>query len=648
MKAAGILFLSPAGNALFLKRAATAPDFAGFWDFPAGGIEGTETAEQAALRETKEEIGFVPDGQRILLTRTRSSSVTIGMAAAMPVGSNGAPAMLPCVDGAPAASLPPDTDFTTFLQRVDEEFVPEINDEHVGWAWAPIESPPQLVHPGCAIALARITMNELDIARAIADGRLVSPQRYENVMLAAIRITGTDVAYRIKGNEFAYRNPDNYLNEEFLARCNGLPVLYLRRTGSRKDGFHPKSAVLDSEEFAERVVGSIFLPYIAGDEVWGIAKIYDDAAASDLEDKKLSTSPSVFFRDASVNSKLKLENGSTLLIEGKPTVLDHVTLCEQGVWDKGGEPTGVRSESRGDSAMTDEEKKAAEEKAKKDAEEAETKKKADEAEAKKKADEDEAKKKADADAGTQLDKTLKGIADSLGSMHKRMDSFEMKDKARDDAEQARKDAEEAEKRKAGDPEQLKADKAKKDAEDKEAEEKAKKDATDKEEKAKADSADIRKRIDEVAGLIPKSIGDADYHALVDAQARADDIYAPFGKQAPRPQAGETVQLYERRVVREMKQHSPTWKGVDLAASSAFADDAGFGVIRDQVYRESKATGMSPATVAAGELREVKKQSGGHTIIEFVGAPSVWMNDIAGHVKLKATGAWKDDSIRERR
>ena len=75
----------------------------------------------------------------------------------------------------------PLVDFTTFLMRVPEEFAPKLNDEHDGWAWSPLATPPEPLHPGCRIALERLAMNELDVARAIADGRLASPQRYENV-----------------------------------------------------------------------------------------------------------------------------------------------------------------------------------------------------------------------------------------------------------------------------------------------------------------------------------------------------------------------------------------------------------------------------------------------------------------------------------
>jgi 8-oxo-dGTP pyrophosphatase MutT (NUDIX family) len=637
-KAAGILFTSINGNALFLKRGPGAPDFPGFWDFPGGGQEGAETAEQTALRETREEIGFIPEGDRKLHTRTKGSSAL--QAAGGGLGTVSAPPVADAVPATPgvgpngAAILMPSVDFTTFLQKVTNEFVPELDGEHVGYSWSPIDSPPEPLHPGCRVALDRISMNELGVARAIADGRLTSPQRYgtpaAGVTLFAIRITGTDVAYRRKIDEFVHRNPDNYLNPEFLARCNGLPVIYM----------HPKTSLLNSEEFSERVVGSIFLPYIAGDEVWGVAKIYDDEVAQEMEDEELSTSPAVYFHDMTVNTKLTTEDGRKVFIEGDPSLLDHVAVCKRGVWDKLGVPSGIRSESREDSAMTEAEQAAAD-KAKKDAEEAEAKKKADaEAEAKTKADA-EAKAKADAEGGVQLDKVLSKMDAFCDSMSKRMDAVEASEKERKDAEEKRKADAEEEARKKGDPEQIKADKAKKDAEEA-AEAKKKADAEEAEKaKAKADSDEVRKKVDALAAQLPKRMDDKDYAAVIDAQFRADDVFQDFGLRAPRPLEGETKPLYDRRIARMLKDHSPLLKNVDLAA---FADDAAFEPILAQIFKDAKVAAMNPTALPDGGLRMITKKSGGHEINTFVGKPDAWMGQFAGPVRQNVTGFKQENRV----
>ncbi|WP_254661810.1 hypothetical protein [Burkholderia sp. CCA53] len=62
---------------------------------------------------------------------------------------------------------------------------------------------------------------ELDVAKAIRDGELSSPQQYENVWLFDLRITGTGTSYRTEHDEFVYRPPENFLTEEFRERCYG-------------------------------------------------------------------------------------------------------------------------------------------------------------------------------------------------------------------------------------------------------------------------------------------------------------------------------------------------------------------------------------------------------------------------------------------
>jgi hypothetical protein len=89
----------------------------------------------------------------------------------------------------------------------------------------------------------------------------------------------------------------------------------------------------------------MFLPYTKGDEVWGIAKIYDRKAQIAVNDFELSTSPSVVFRDTKVNYSIEMEDGSNLLVEGNPSFVDHLAICEKGVWDKGGDASGIRIDS---------------------------------------------------------------------------------------------------------------------------------------------------------------------------------------------------------------------------------------------------------------------------------------------------------------
>ena len=594
VNAAGVMFLTPDKQVLFLQRG-PGGDHEGEWCFPGGGMEEGEGPLECAKRETDEETGHMPDVPCVLFARRRRDGI----------------------------------DFTTYLCRITTPYIPTLNSESSGYSWAPASNPPEPLHPGCRIALARLEMDELAIARAIRDGELTSPQHYENIALFALRITGTKTSYRKKLDEYVYRPPEHYLTEEFLNRSNGLTVVWE----------HPKTNVLDSREFAERVVGAVVLPYIVGDEVWGIAKIYDAKAAELMESEQLSTSPAVVFRDPGVNSKLELEDGSTLLIEGKPSLLDHLAICEKGVWDKGGEPSGVKTDIRGDTdvaEMTEKEK-------------ADAAAKADQAKA------DQAKADAAKRADEKLDKMLThldSIQKHCDSLSSRMDAFEEKEKkadaakadaAKTDAEKeeekkkadaAKRDAMTEDEKKKADAEEAKAkevaaDKAKKDAEEEEKKKadaaKAKADA-EMEEKKKADAVkadaarsddldDIRQSLDKInKKLEPRS--DDEQSKFGDAQARADSVFSGFGMRAPRPLDGESLLGYRRRLVGQVKPHSPRWKDIDI---NAIIDSAAFGVMEGQVYADADQAALHPADVPGSALREIKRQdTTGRQISTFVG------------------------------
>jgi 8-oxo-dGTP pyrophosphatase MutT (NUDIX family) len=100
--AAGILFLSPQGRVLLLQRSQEG-DMPGLWALPGGKIEDGETAAQAALRETFEETGYR-------------------------AGTAGEEHCRRIRD---------DVDYTTFLRKIDDEFLPKLNDEHVAYGWVP-------------------------------------------------------------------------------------------------------------------------------------------------------------------------------------------------------------------------------------------------------------------------------------------------------------------------------------------------------------------------------------------------------------------------------------------------------------------------------------------------------------------------------
>ncbi|HGG2220442.1 TPA: DUF2213 domain-containing protein, partial [Escherichia coli] len=231
--------------------------------------------------------------------------------------------------------------------------------------------------------LAQQALNETDVAALIADGTLSSPQYFYNMWMFAIRVTGTGVTWRSADQEMTFRNPDDYLTPEFLQRVAGVPLIWL----------HPEKRTLDSDEFSKRVIGTLTNAWVADKgEVWAVARVYDAEAAEIMATRQLSTSPTVKFSEVAQSI---IVDGQPLLVEPSPELLDHVAICEQGVWDKLLAPTGVKSDSIPEEAeKMDEEKivalinkaidarlaKADEEKeakAKADAEEAAKKEKAD-------------------------------------------------------------------------------------------------------------------------------------------------------------------------------------------------------------------------------------------------------------------------------
>lgn len=618
--AAGVMFVCK-GAALFLKRS-NEGDHAGEWCFPGGKLEGDETPEEAAVRECKEEIGKFPKGDRKLHTVTRMRTPPAIVNSVPVPGADTGAATIETVplDAAPVTTVI----FSTFIQVVEEEFIPTLDHEHVGYAWAPLLDPPQPLHPGVQISINKFGWHELDIARAMVRGELTSPQYYENVALFLIRITGTGFSYRGGLKEHVYRYPDEYLTQDFIDRCQGLPVIMQ----------HPESKTLNTEEFRERSLGSVVVPFITNnepqlglpmDEVWGVGKIYDMEAAKLMAEEKLSTSPGVVFRNRNGMGRITFEDGAKLSVEDAPTLLDHIAVCPNGVWDKGQQPNGIVSETAtGDSTMptkTDAAKADGEKDMKDDAAQADA-------------------SKVDGEPDKLLSKldsvmdAVRGVADACSNLSKRMDSMEedrKADKARADA--AKKDEDKEEK-----DDTSKKDAAKKDGDDKD-EDGAKKTAADskkdgededKEDAAKVDNADIRSQIADMSARFDKmeassrGRSDAEADAMADIQSRADSVFQSLGMKAPRPMDGEQQMPYRRRLLKMLQPHSEAWKGVDLTVMSA--DSAAFTNVETHIFNDAQAAAKDPGKIGAGKLVEsVSFDGAGRKIRTFHGDPNVWLD-----------------------
>lgn len=620
IRAAGVMLLC-GSRALFVRRADT-----GEWAFPGGHIEDGETAEEAAERELREELGPSPHGKPRLLTRRVKDGI----------------------------------DFTTFVAKVEDEFIPTLDAEHTAWCWADLSGAPQPLHPGVMVALARLDADELGVAHLMAAGELVSPQKIGGFWLWKLRITGTGMAWRsaekdkdgkvTRGEEFAWRDQSLYLTPEFLARCNGLPVTFIHSDGKT-----------DSKEWAQRAVGTVFVPFIENDEIWSISKIYDDAANDLLMNEQFSTSPTVFFGPEGSGTKIEVD-GETLLIENKPALLDSIALVPLGVWDKGGPAAGIvnhnldtqeahqmAEEGKQDAAKMDAKLDAimdslksahsrmdameADAKSRKDAEEAEAKEREEREDKTRKdaAHRDSARK--DRFGKRKDGESYKAYCDRHDADEKAMCDAMCKDgadekEARDAARKDRKDAEEAEmredetfaewaKEEEGESEHKDKKDARKDGEDKPKEEEMKPDA-----RHDAQDAEIASLKSQIAALTTRftPVSADDRNALASAQSRADGVAGLFGTRASPPIPGEAPIEYRRRLANDFKKHSARYKDKNLGS----LDGDMLGLVEEQIYADAASAARSDSRATAGALIPIREpDETGRMITRWTGDSMAW-------------------------
>jgi 8-oxo-dGTP pyrophosphatase MutT (NUDIX family) len=116
VNAVGVWFYAVnTGRYLYLMR--DDPKHPGAWGLPGGKIDPGETLIEAINRECQEELGFVPEFMRLVPIEKFTT-----------------------VDGAFA--------YHTFYCSVEQEFVPKLNHEHLGYAWIDSGTWPRPMHPG--------------------------------------------------------------------------------------------------------------------------------------------------------------------------------------------------------------------------------------------------------------------------------------------------------------------------------------------------------------------------------------------------------------------------------------------------------------------------------------------------------------------
>lgn len=175
------------------------------------------------------------------------------------------------------------------------------------------------------------TIEYREMIQGLIEGTLKSPQIYEESFYIKLRITGTGITERYKEDEngevllddnnkpITYkidRLEEDFLSDEFLKSCIGIPVLIE----------HPESKLLNGENYKNHVVGTIVQAYIKPEvkEVWCIARIYNPEVLKLINEGLKSTSPAIKAKN--------IENKSDTIKE-KFEYIDHLALVVDGYWD---------------------------------------------------------------------------------------------------------------------------------------------------------------------------------------------------------------------------------------------------------------------------------------------------------------------------
>jgi len=116
--------------------------------------------------------------------------------------------------------------------------------------------------------------------------------------------------------------------------------------------------------------------------------------------------------------------------------------------------------------------------------------------------------------------------------------------------------------------------------------------------------------------------DEEEAAMCDAQAKADSVYAAFGKSASRPLKGENLMSYRKRMARGLQAYSDAYKEINLAG---IKDAKLLEIAEKQIFADALAAAKSPTMYAADSEIEIhEKDRAGRMISKFKGGFG-WMD-----------------------
>ncbi len=116
VKAVGVWFLAKeTGRYLYLLR--NDPKHPGTWGLPGGKVEPGETLLGGMERECVEELGHFPQYRRLVPLEKFTSADSV-------------------------------FEYHTWVCVLDSEFIPVLNNEHIGYAWITAGTWPRPMHPG--------------------------------------------------------------------------------------------------------------------------------------------------------------------------------------------------------------------------------------------------------------------------------------------------------------------------------------------------------------------------------------------------------------------------------------------------------------------------------------------------------------------